>query len=68
MISQVLFALDYISVGSLHFTQCNIAGLFCYEILRSGFLEVCAHDVTSDWSIQAETFEVLFKGLLRHIK
>jgi hypothetical protein len=31
-------------------------------------LETCAHDVTSEWSIQAETLKVLFAGLLNCIK
>ncbi len=36
--SQVLFALDRVPVGSLHFVQFNSADLPCYEILCSGFL------------------------------
>ncbi len=67
-ISHVLFTLDYVLVGSLHFAQCNSVGLPCYKILCSGFLEVCAHDITSEWSIPAETLEGFFAGLLRHVK
>ncbi len=38
MIYQVLFALDHVPMGSLRFAQINSAGLPCYEILCSGFL------------------------------
>jgi hypothetical protein len=31
-------------------------------------LEACAHDVTSERSIQDETLEVLFAGLLKCVK
>ncbi len=68
MISQVLFALNYVPVGSLLIAQWDSVGLPHYKILRGQFLEVCAHDVTSERSIQAETLEVLFTGLLMHVK
>ncbi len=64
--------------GSLHFAQCDSAGLSCYKILSSSsrflnvlifrVLELCAYDVASEQSIQYETLEVLFAGLLRCIK
>jgi hypothetical protein len=31
-------------------------------------LEACAHDITSEWSIQDETLEVLFARLLKCVK
>jgi hypothetical protein len=37
-------------------------------LATSRFLEACAHDVTLEQSIQAETLEVLFAGLLKCIK
>ncbi len=33
-----------------------------------GVLEACAHDVMSKQSIQDETLEVLFAGLLRYVR
>ena len=36
----MLFALDRIPAGSLHFVKFDSADLPCYEILRSGFLNV----------------------------